>query len=232
MSYANLDKRWSVDDFTHYLSTVTRPKWVKGVTLHHSASPNLAQRPSGLSPQHMRNIASFYRNELGWSAGPHLFIDDTNTGILGMTPLTVKGVHARSFNSTHIGIEVLGDYDYEDPKTGRGLACWKNAAMATRLLLEWAGLPDTAVNFHRNDPKTKKTCAGKKVTLEWFLSLLKEGIERPHSDFVKLSDHVSGITKTASGFVANGVRFETAFYDKDQECTLVSRGELARLGLL
>ena len=38
------------------------------------------------------------------------------------------GVHAVSFNSMSIGIEVLGDYDTENPKMGRGLACWESAA--------------------------------------------------------------------------------------------------------
>ena len=35
--------------------------------------------------------------------------------------MTAHGVHAVSFNSTGVGIEMLGNYDIEDPRTGRGL---------------------------------------------------------------------------------------------------------------
>lgn len=173
MSYANVGKVWSNSSFKDYLKTVNKPSWVKTVTLHHCASPSLAQRPVGLTIQHINNIASYYKNTLGWNRGPHLFIDENE--IFGMTPLTIPGIHAVSFNSSSIGIEVLGNYDVEDPLSGRGLECWKVAAQCTADLLRWIGVEPSSktVLFHRDDPKTSKTCPGKKVTKDWILNLIK-----------------------------------------------------------
>ena len=75
--------------------------------MHHTAAPSLAQRPRGLTIQHIRNIQNYYQSQLGWSSGPHLFIDDDQ--IFGMSSLERRGIHAVSFNRTHIGIEVLGN---------------------------------------------------------------------------------------------------------------------------
>lgn len=172
--FANVGLTWTAAEFAAYLAKVQRPAWAKAVCVHHTASPSLAQRPAGITAQHIRNIRDFYRDEKGWSAGPHLFVDDRQ--ILGMTPLVQPGVHARSFNASAIGIEVLGDYDIESPFTGRGQIAWRHAAIATRALLDWLQLPATehTVLFHRDDPKTTKTCPGTLVQKPWFLALLKQ----------------------------------------------------------
>jgi hypothetical protein len=95
-----------------------------------------------------------------------------------MCDFASKGIHAVSFNGSSIGIEVLGYYDTgkEDPKTGRGLACWQNAAATVRVLLDWLNLqasPST-IKFHRDDPQTTKTCPGSAVDKNWFLSLIPQ----------------------------------------------------------
>lgn len=183
MSYGNVGKSWKLDKFKDYLATIQPPAWVKAVVLHHTAAPKLATRPDGLTDQHIRNIEDFYKNDRGWSAGPHLFIDDHR--IMGMTPLTEKGVHAVSFNSTAIGIEVLGDYDDENPRSGRGLVAWENTFQATSALLAWLKLtpgPKTVL-FHRDDPKTSKSCPGTKVTKDWVLAGINR-LQSPASDMV------------------------------------------------
>lgn len=175
MSFGNVGKRWSTVSFPEYLKTLARPSWgVKSITLHYTAAPSLAQRPSGFTAQHIENIRDYYNKTLGWSRGPHLFTDDDD--IFGMTPLSVRGIHAVSFNASSIGIEALGNYDTEDPKSGRGLAVWQTTASATRALLDWLGLPinEKTVLFHRFDPKTTKTCPGKKVMHDWALQLIRE----------------------------------------------------------
>jgi hypothetical protein len=117
----------------------------------------------------MQNLMEFYEG-LGWRGGPHLFVDDHRVWVF--SPLTERGTHAVSFNAAGFGIEVLGDYDNEDPATGRGLSCWRNAAVAFRSLCAWRGIdPAGALKFHRDDPKTRKTCPGKRVTRDWFLAL-------------------------------------------------------------
>tara|TARA_R110002110_G_scaffold175765_2_gene379495 strand:+ start:546 stop:1208 length:663 start_codon:yes stop_codon:yes gene_type:complete len=171
MGFENVGKSWSVESFAKFLRTQDLG-WAKGITIHHTASPNLLQRPSGWKIQHLHNLAHFYGKKLGWSSGPHLFVDEDQA--LGLSGLHQRGVHARSFNRTHIGIEVLGNYDSEDPKSGRGLKCWKMTGEIVRCLLDATSnrLKPTDVNFHRDDPKTSKTCPGTKVSHEWFQSLI------------------------------------------------------------
>jgi hypothetical protein len=174
MSFNAVGKVWSETSFREYLATLKRPQWnPKAITLHHTASPSLEMRPVGLTAQHITNIRNYYKG-LGWNSGPHLFSDEND--IFGMTPLNEKGVHAKSFNSTAIGIEVLGDYDREDPLSGRGLECWTTAAAATKALVDWLGLPinNSTILFHRDDPRTSKTCPGTKVLKPWFIDLLRK----------------------------------------------------------
>lgn len=174
MSFNAVGRVWSESSFREFLATQKRPSWnPRAITLHHTASPSLAMRPDGLIAQHIINIRDYYRNTLGWSRGPHLFVDDDD--IFGMTPLSERGIHAVSHNSFAIGIEVLGYYDKEDPLSGRGLACWTTAAAATKALVDWLGLPinEKTILFHRDDPKTPKTCPGTKVLRPWIIDLLK-----------------------------------------------------------
>lgn len=172
MGYENVGLIWTTDSLAEYLTTIEKPYWCKGVTLHHTAAPSLAQRPKGFLINHIKNLQHFYQNDKKWSAGPHLFIDEDQ--VFGMCDLRKTGVHAVSFNSLAIGIEVLGDYDSEDSLSGRGLSCWTTAAAATRALLGWLNLDVTedTVLFHRDDPTTKKTCPGKKVEKNWVLDLI------------------------------------------------------------
>ena len=173
--FNNVGQGWTREGFKAYLAGLKRPTWCDSITLHHTASPTLADRPKGLTVQHIKNIQWGYENERRFRAGPHLFIDDTaGKCVMGMTPLYRPGVHAVSFNATSIGIEVLGDYDSEDPKSGRGLAAWQNAAAAAKALLAWLGLPASGrtVHFHRDDPRTTKTCPGEPVAKDWVLELI------------------------------------------------------------
>lgn len=174
MPFGNVGRVWSRAQFPTALAVMTKPTWVKGITLHHTGAPSLSTRPHGLTAQHIENIRDFYRNEMGWKGGPHLFVDEDQ--IWGMNEFSVPGVHAVSFNRTHIGIEVLGDFDIEDPLSGRGFECWMSALSATNSLLDWLSLPISSVNFHRDDPKTKKSCPGRKVTKDWVHGILKDSI--------------------------------------------------------
>jgi hypothetical protein len=246
MSYANVGKVWTVESFKEYLDSLKKPSYVKSITIHHTGAPSLAQRKSGLLAQHILNIKSYYQS-LGWNRGPHLFVDEDQ--IFGMTPLNVPGIHAVSFNRTSIGIEVLGDYDSEDPLTGRGLECMKNAAAATRVLLQWLDMPanEKTILFHRDDPKTTKTCPGRKVKKDWFVKLVQDSarsnkpvekiFDMPH-DRVNIVDYVvkekgysyddaTKALQVKSGLTHfNGIWIESAIYDSKSQKTTANSHEL------
>lgn len=172
MGFENTGRVWTPSTFATYLTTITPPAWANSITLHHTGAPSLAQRPNGFTAQHLANLEHFYKVTNGWSSAPHLFVDDDQ--LWGMCALNKRGIHAVSFNSTSLGIEVLGHYDLESPRSGRGLSCWRTAAQATRLLADWLKIaitPDT-IHFHRDDPQTKKSCPGTKVDKQWFLTLV------------------------------------------------------------
>jgi hypothetical protein len=172
MGFENVGRVWSPSEFRQYLGTIQRPVWCRAITLHHTGVPSLAQRPRGFLPNHMTATQHYYQRTNGWSAGPHLFIDDDQCW--GMTDFRQTGVHARSFNRMAIGIEVLGNYNEESPNTGRGINCWNTAASASRALLDWLGLEANlqTVLFHRDDPRTTKTCPGSLVQKNWVIDLI------------------------------------------------------------
>ena len=245
MSFSNVGKVWSPEMFKEYLKGTKPPLWATSVTIHHTASPSLAQRPDGFTAQHIRNIQSFYQRTLGWSKGPHFFIDDDQ--IWGMTPPTMQGIHAKSFNSTSIGIEVLGDYDSEQHDTGRGKLCWDLAASATKALLDWLGVsPNTrTIYFHRDDPKTSKTCPGRKVTKDWFIDLVSgrwlrtDNWEEPiYLEMVEVVPYIAQRTRKPYSEIAKALVkkdkqillfdkwIESAHYDKIRKATVASVEEL------
>jgi hypothetical protein len=159
---------FSAEDFARYLTGLRDDgmSWSPtGVTIHHTASPSLAMRPNGFETQHMRNLRSWYLS-LGWSRGPHLFVDDHLIWVF--SPLTARGVHAVSFNATHFGIEMLGNFDSEDPLSGRGARVLDLSRRATAALCERFEISTGRINGHRDDPKSSKTCPGRKVNLDAF----------------------------------------------------------------
>lgn len=120
------------DYVAHYDFGTVPPDYA---VFHHSAIPSAtwAPYPSGavwdageagmslaqIKAKRLRqlgNLKNYYQNDLGWSSGPHLFIDDLF--IYLMTPMYNLGIHAMWLNSFHqhgklhygIGIEVIGCY--------------------------------------------------------------------------------------------------------------------------
>jgi hypothetical protein len=164
MGFENVGLKWSPTELVNYLATLQRPVWCTSITFHHTGLPTLANRPNGFSVQSMRGTQRYYETPSekkgAWPSGPHLFIDEDECW--GMCDFRQQGIHAKSFNRNSIGIEVLGDYNQEDHNTGRGRACWTTATAAGRALLDWLGLEINQLNikFHRDDPRTTKTCPG------------------------------------------------------------------------
>jgi hypothetical protein len=148
----------SFDQYCHTLQwQAWRPSFV---VLHNTAIPTLAQRPNGLSKQHILGLEAYYRDDQHWSAGPHLFIDDHQIWVF--TPLTMSGVHSPSWNKVALGVEMLGDYEREDFSTGRGKKVQDNTVAALATLSAVLGIDPASMHLHREDPLTTHVCPGKK----------------------------------------------------------------------
>jgi N-acetylmuramoyl-L-alanine amidase len=150
------------DEFDNYCHTLQWNAWRPSfIVLHNTATPSLAQRPNGLTKQHIQNLESFYRDTQGWKAGPHLFIDDKQIWVF--TPLTVSGTHSPSWNKVALGVEMLGDYEQEAFDSGRGLEVRQNTVAALATLCAILGIDSHTVRIHREDPLTTHACPGKNV---------------------------------------------------------------------
>lgn len=153
-------KPFSAEDFKTYVAGLRWDAWKpQFLVLHNTATPSLAQRPAGLTLQHIRNLEAYYRDTMRWSAGPHLFIDDKQIWVF--TPLTTSGVHSPSWNAVAIGIEMLGDYARESFTSGRGLAVRQNAVAAMAALNNALGFKADAFRFHVEDTRSDHDCPGK-----------------------------------------------------------------------
>lgn len=176
------------DEFGQYVQEASkRGSWKPiGITVHHTASPSLAQRPHGFTEQHIANIKYGYEHERGWNSGPHFFVDQH--GIWVFVDPAYAGIHAASFNSTHHGVEMLGDYDTEAINT----QVLSNLAVCIREC--YKAWNYKAFNFHRDDPKTTKTCPGKHVNRDLIDSAL----------IFALADALPKIVNVAGGSFNNG----------------------------
>jgi N-acetylmuramoyl-L-alanine amidase CwlA len=153
---------FSAKNFDAYCHTLQWTAWRPSfIALHNTAAPSLAQRPNGLTKQHIKNLEAFYRDKQKWKAGPHLFVDDHQIWVF--TPLTVSGVHSPSWNKTALGIEMLGDFESEAFASGRGRKVRKNAVAAMATLCAILGLDPNGIRLHREDPATTHACPGKNV---------------------------------------------------------------------
>jgi hypothetical protein len=167
-----INRGLSIAEFTRHVNQLRWLDWKPSlIVIHHTWAPSLAQRPAGFTDQHIDNIAHYYQVDKGWKTGPHMFIDDDQCWLY--TPLTQRGTHSKSFNATGIGIEMLGNYDLEDPWSGRGLKVLETTFAAMTVLMKALNLSPEAIRFHRDDPKTDKTCPGTRIDKGEFLKRLK-----------------------------------------------------------
>lgn len=167
--------RMTRKEFATYLASLKFTSFKPSfVTLHHTAAPSLAQRPNGFSAQHLQNLLHYYQDTLGWNGAPHVFIDDQEDGIIVFQRMDKRGVHAVSFNSTSWGVEMLGYYDVESFDSGRGKVVCDNAMHALALMCERLQVKADTIKFHRDDPKTTKTCPGTKVKKSYVTNAVQQ----------------------------------------------------------
>ena len=173
-----LGSSFQPDEFEAYCQTLHWTSWRPSfIVLHNTSVPSLAQRPNGLTKQHILDLEKYYRDDQHWSAGPHLFVDDRQIWVF--TPLTTSGVHSPSWNSVALGVEMLGEYETEAFDSGRGLAVQRNAVAALSILCRTLGFDPATIRLHKEDPKTThKGCPGKHVVKS---NIIREVTEALHS---------------------------------------------------
>jgi hypothetical protein len=160
------------ETFKGYVDSLSWDDWTpEFIVLHNTGEPCLANRPDGLTHQHMLGLQDYYKNDMGWSAGPHLFIDDHQIWVF--TPLTTPGVHAPSWNSKSLGVEMLGDYDTEEFDSGRGALVGANSVAAIAILSKALNIDPDTMKLHREDPKTTHHCPGDNVDKDTFIQSVK-----------------------------------------------------------
>lgn len=182
MAWAGIvNKAFTADNVGQYLRTLKRPSFVRFIVVHNTGAPSLktyrgyATRANPISDaQWLRNLEGFYRDKQRWSAGPHWFVTPNKLGLLAFTPSTVRGTHSPSWNSTSLGVEMVGDFQSEpfDPGVRRNVV-----ALLAELHI-WLDLSPDTIRFHREDSATThKDCPGKNVIKSALIAEVKAKME-------------------------------------------------------
>lgn len=155
------------------------------LVLHNTSAPTLKQWHSADGKTRMTNLVSYFRDQRGWSAGPHAFVADDL--VWPFTPFNTPGVHTPSWNGTSIGIETVGDFDFENPDTAPGQNVKNNAVALFAMLHSKLGINPDTIKLHKEDPRTTHECPGKLLAREKdaFIAAVHEymgeGGDRDHS---------------------------------------------------
>ena len=177
-------KLYTLADFETYVRNLNYPSnpsafgWRPSpefIVVHNTSEPTLKQWPSCPGLQRMENLESYYRDDQGWSGGPHLFI--APEGIYAFNPLEYPGVHSPSWNRVSFGIEMVGEFDVEDftAATQTMAAMRANATGAVAILSAKFDFDSSGLKFHKEDPKTThKGCPGASVDKDDFIALVHE----------------------------------------------------------
>ena len=147
------------DAFEEYVSQISFTTWLpQFVVLHNTQIPKLSDWHDEPGPSRMNAFVDYYRDDQGWSGGPHLFVADDLIWVF--TPLTMPGVHAPSWNQVAWGVEMVGDYDTEP----LGVGVRVNVLSALATLHAARGLDPATLRLHKEDPLTTHTyCPGANV---------------------------------------------------------------------
>lgn len=159
-------------EFAEYLRGLNYSSWrPSGMVLHNTASPTLDQWwHSGTPPeQRMENLKDYYQYDMGWSAGPHAFVDGVSIWV--MTDFNVQGVHSPSWNGTRLGIEMVGDYDTESDESGMGAKVMElTVALFGECHKHFGWEPsNTSIKLHKEDPATDHDCPGRNIVKQEFI---------------------------------------------------------------
>ena len=187
-----VNRRLDLQEFEKYIADYDFSAPPDKLVIHHTWRPEKDKWAGSRSVQELKN----YYEEKNWPAGPHLFVADD--GIWLFSPMRRDGIHAAGLNRGSIGIEVVGNYDYEK-WTGQTK---KNALGVIRLLMNRLNISRQNIFFHRE--VTQKTCPGKAITKEWLFVELERDARYPHAEPVSeamrgvagVSAYIPGLTRS------------------------------------
>jgi len=203
MTFDAKAEHFNASEFLAYVKTKTwtsgwRPKFI---TLHNSSEPSLEQwLKGGATPaERMENLKVYYRDQLHWHSGPHLFI--APDGIWELCDLEHDGVHASCFNHSSIGIEMVGEYDTESFNDGPGLQVQQLALAALAALhvaLNLNPVPyaigQTGLHFHKECLADDHLyCPGKNVDKGILIAKLQNSIAALRASNA-YADHIANLT--------------------------------------
>ena len=167
----------TIEEFKTYLHNLNFSSWrPSGMVVHNTASPTLDEWWYGGTPpaQRLENLRHYYEDEMGWSAGPHAFVDGVTIWIF--TDFNVKGVHSPSWNGTRLGIEMVGDYNTESDETGMGAKVMElTVALFGECHAFFGWEPsNNSIKLHKEDPSTDHDCPGRNVVKTEFIDDVNE----------------------------------------------------------
>lgn len=169
--------------------------------LHNTGIPTFKAWHSVPGEKRMAALERYYRDEKGWSAGPHLFIADDL--IWTFTPLWLQGTHAPSWNPVAWGAEMVGDYDSE--ALNRGV--YANMIGALTAMHRLGGMSPTTLRLHKEDPQTKHYgCPGKNVDKANVIASIRAHLSGTSSEFddVDVGGSTTAAPSLASPVLARG----------------------------
>lgn len=153
-------------EFAEHLASVSVPRRVAEVIVHHTWRPTAAQY-RGLST--VAGVRRYHMEERGWSDnGYHIMIGPPGDIFL-CRPLAQAGAHCLGHNAYSIGVSFIADFDCEDPDQYPGLLVGQQIIAA---LLHRFDLQPADIHFHREF--ADKSCPGRRLQLEPFRQAVQQ----------------------------------------------------------
>ena len=158
-------KGFTLEEFQVYVKTVVAKKmgvWrPRGFVLHNTGTmewPGHTPKGVQITPeQRIKNMS------VDWVArhfdgGPHLLISPDGM-IWAVWPMWLPGTHSPSWNHTHWGMEMVGDFDKEKFPPAMNVAA--SGAMAAGYAMLGHAPDKDSFHLHKQDPRTThKRCPG------------------------------------------------------------------------
>jgi len=179
----------SAAQFDAYVAGLEMRSWRPSFCVaHNTGVPNFAAWHRVPGARRMAALEAYYRDDKGWSAGPHVFVADDL--IWPFTPLYTPGVHAPSWNAVAWGVELVGEFTSENIPP----ALWGNALSVFATLHRKVSTMDVSrLRLHREDPlTTHKVCPGDHLSKSALIAGVQSALGVP----VSLPEHPVPVLRT------------------------------------